>query len=49
MDTDNEELENSISDHTSVAKPDQLIGPQVVDMIINKPGTYDETHLKCVV
>ena len=38
MDTDNEELGNSFSDHTLVAKPDQLIGPQVVDMIINKPG-----------
>ena len=49
MDTDNEELRNSFSDHTSVAKPDQLIGPQVVDMIINKPGICDETCLKCVV
>ena len=37
----NEKLEsgdNSTSDHTVVVDPDQLIGPQVIDMIMNKPG-----------
>ena len=37
----NGELEsgdNSTSDHTVVVDPDQLIGPQVIDMIMNKPG-----------
>ena len=29
---------NSTSDHTVVIDPDQLIGPQVIDMIMNKPG-----------
>ena len=29
---------NSTSDHTVVVDPDQLIGPQVIDMIMNKPG-----------
>ena len=41
----NGELENGdnlISDHRVVVDPDQLIGPQVIDMIINKPGTYDK-------
>ena len=32
------ELDNSPSDHTVVVDPDQLIGPQVIDMIMNKPG-----------
>ena len=30
--------DNSTSDHTVVVDPDQLIGPQVIDMIMNKPG-----------
>ena len=39
----NEELENggnSTSDHAVVVDPDKLIGPQVIDMIMNKPGIY---------
>ena len=38
---DNRELksgDNSTSDHTVVVDPDQLIGPQVIDIIMNKPG-----------
>ena len=31
-------LDNSTSDHTVVVDLDQLIGPQVIDMIMNKPG-----------
>ena len=37
----NGELENgdnSTSDHTVVVDPDQLIGSEVVDVIMNKPG-----------
>ena len=30
--------DNSTTDHTVVADPDQLIGPQVIDVIMNKPG-----------
>ena len=30
--------DNSTNDHTVVVDPDQLIGPQVIDMITNKPG-----------
>ena len=30
--------DNSTTDHTVVADPDQLIGSQVIDMILNKPG-----------
>ena len=29
---------NSTNGHAVVADPDQLIGPQVIDMIMNKPG-----------
>ena len=29
---------NSTTDHTVVVDPDQLIGPHVIDMIMNKPG-----------
>ena len=29
---------NSTTDHTVMFDPDQLIGPQVIDMIMNKPG-----------
>ena len=36
--TVSESGDNSTSDHTVVADPDQLIGPQVIDMIMNKPG-----------
>ena len=38
---DNRELksgDNSTSDHTVVVDPDLLIGPQVIDMIMNQPG-----------
>ena len=35
--------DNSTSDHTVVVDPDQLIGPQVIDMIINKPGMYGDS------
>ena len=30
--------DNSTTKHTVVIDPDQLIGPQVIDMIMNKPG-----------
>ena len=30
--------DNSNTDHTVVVDPDQLIGPDVIDMIMNKPG-----------
>ena len=30
--------DNSTSDHTAAVDPEQLIGPQVIDMIMNKPG-----------
>ena len=30
--------DNSASDHTVEVDPDQLIGPQMIDMIINKRG-----------
>ena len=33
-----ESRDNSTTDHTVVVDPDQLIGPQVIDMIMNKPG-----------
>lgn len=32
--------DNFTSDHTVIVDPIQLIGPQVVDMIMNKPGMY---------
>ena len=32
------ELETSTTDHTVVVDPDKLIGPRVIDMIMNKPG-----------
>ena len=38
---DNRELKsgnNSTSDHTVVVDPDQFFGPQVIDIIMNKPG-----------
>ena len=33
-----ESRDNSTSDRTVVVDPDQLIGPQVIHMIMNKPG-----------
>ena len=30
--------DNSTTEHTVVIDPDQLIGPQVIDLIMNKPG-----------
>ena len=39
--------DNSTSDHTIVVDPDQLIGPQVIDMIMNKPGMI--RSLNCVI
>ena len=36
-------VDNSASDHTVIVDPSQLIGPQVIDMIMNKPGRYDKT------
>ena len=39
--------DNSTSDHTVVVDPDQLIGPQVIDMIMNKPGMI--RCLNCVI
>ena len=33
-----ESEDNSTGDHTVVVDPDQLIGPQVIDIIMNKPG-----------
>ena len=33
-----ENRDNSTSHHIVVVDPDQLIGPQVIDMIMNKPG-----------
>ena len=41
-----ESTEKSTSDHTVVVDPDQLIGPQVIDMIMNKPGMI--RYLNCV-
>ena len=38
---------NSTSDHTVVVDPDQLIGPQVIDMIMNKPGMIRWFKLCC--
>ena len=38
---------NSTSDHTVVVDPDQLIGPQVIDMIMNKPGMIRKFKLCC--
>ena len=38
IDVELESRDNSTSDHTVVVDPDQLIGPQVIDMIMNKPG-----------
>ena len=32
------EFDNPTTDHTAVVDPDQLIGPQVIDMIMSKPG-----------
>ena len=39
--------DNSTNDHTLVVDPDQLIGPQVIDMIMNKPGMI--RCLNCVI
>ena len=30
--------DNTTSDHTVVSKPDCLYGPQVIDVIMRKPG-----------
>ena len=38
VDGELEDGDNSTSDHTVVIDPDQLFGPQVIDMIMNKPG-----------
>ena len=32
--------DNLTSDHTVIIDPVKLIGPQVVDIILNKPGMY---------
>lgn len=32
--------DNLTGDHTVIVDPVKLIGPQVVDMILNKPGMY---------
>ena len=42
-----EELENgdnSHPHHTVEVDPDQLIGPQVIDVIMNKPGMIRNIH-----
>ena len=39
---DLESGDSSTSDHTVVVDPDQLIGPQVIDMIMSKPGMIRE-------
>ena len=36
------ELDNSSTNHAVVVDPDQLIGPQVIDMIMNKPGSCNK-------
>ena len=35
------EVDNSNNDYTLVIDPDHLTGPQMIDMILNKPGIWD--------
>ena len=45
-----ESKDNSTTDHTVVVDPDQLIGPQVIDMIMNKSGMYDKIrNFNCII
>jgi len=44
MDTSLVNKGHTTSDHTVVSKLDCLYGPQVIDVIIRKPGKITNTH-----
>ena len=43
-------MDNSANDHAVVVDVDQLIGPHVINVIMDKPGTYDKMiYINCVI